>query len=136
MKSSINNKNMNKQLLIIIGIALLLGIVGLWYLYIVIPRTSEASVNSFEECVKLHPVITLQYPAQCTTKDGRTFIDSTTPTPTSTPTIGMANPASVNCVQNGGLLQIVEEANGQVGMCTLPSGRVCEEWAFFRGDCK
>ncbi len=45
---------------------------------------------------------------------------------------GIANPASVNCVNIGGTLAIVDEANGQVGYCHLPDGRVCEEWALFR----
>jgi putative hemolysin len=50
---------------------------------------------------------------------------------------GLANPASVNCVQTlGGQLQIVDTAQGQIGMCHLPDGRVCEEWALFRdGSC-
>ncbi len=48
----------------------------------------------------------------------------------------IANPASVNCVNNGGNLSIVKDANGgEVGMCTLPDGTVCEDWAYFRGEC-
>lgn len=49
---------------------------------------------------------------------------------------GLANPASVNCVDMGGTLEIKDETDGQVGYCTLPGGKVCEEWALFRGDCK
>lgn len=50
---------------------------------------------------------------------------------------GIANPASVHCVQElGGQLEIVDTAQGQVGMCRLPDGRVCEEWSLFRdGTC-
>jgi putative hemolysin len=48
----------------------------------------------------------------------------------------LANPASVNCVQKlGGTLEIADEANGQVGYCHLPDGRVCEEWSLMRGGC-
>jgi len=48
----------------------------------------------------------------------------------------MANPASVNCVNNGGTLQIVTADDGsQSGMCTLANGHVCEEWAYYRGEC-
>ena len=47
----------------------------------------------------------------------------------------IANPASVNCIKNGGELSIVDEAEGQVGMCTLLDGTVCEEWAYFREEC-
>lgn len=49
--------------------------------------------------------------------------------------VGMANPASVNCTRRGGKLSIVSTSAGQVGMCTLPSGRQCEEWALMRGEC-
>jgi putative hemolysin len=44
----------------------------------------------------------------------------------------IANPASVNCVNIGGTLEIRDEAQGQVGYCHLKDGRVCEEWGLFR----
>ncbi len=47
----------------------------------------------------------------------------------------IANPASTNCIDNNGTLNIIDTNEGQVGMCTLPSGKVCEEWAYFRGEC-
>jgi putative hemolysin len=50
---------------------------------------------------------------------------------------GMANPASVNCVNVGGTLEIKDSAAGQYGMCTFSNGTSCEEWALFRGEgCK
>ncbi|MBI2611031.1 DUF333 domain-containing protein [Candidatus Kaiserbacteria bacterium] len=50
--------------------------------------------------------------------------------------MGIANPASTNCVNLGGTLEIVDEAEGQIGLCHMPDGRVCEEWALFRdGTC-
>lgn len=50
--------------------------------------------------------------------------------------VGMANPASTNCIEMGGTLEIVEGADGQFGLCHLPDGRVCDEWALFRdGNC-
>jgi len=50
---------------------------------------------------------------------------------------GLANPASVNCVNQGGTLEVSQDASGgAVGYCHLKDGRVCEEWAFFRdGSC-
>ena len=45
---------------------------------------------------------------------------------------GVANPASVDCLNRSGTVEIRNEANGQVGYCHLPDGRVCEEWALFR----
>jgi len=50
---------------------------------------------------------------------------------------GLANPASVNCVNIGGKVEIKDSAAGQYGMCTFTNGTTCEEWALFRGEgCK
>ncbi|MDD5306065.1 MAG: DUF333 domain-containing protein [Deltaproteobacteria bacterium] len=50
--------------------------------------------------------------------------------------VRIANPASVNCVKNGGRLEIRTEAAGQYGVCVFADGSRCEEWAFFRGECR
>ncbi|CAJ92111.1 Hemolysin [Cupriavidus necator] len=55
--------------------------------------------------------------------------------PGSAQTIGKPNPASVNCTQRGGKLQIVSTPAGQSGICIFPSGKQCEEWALMRGEC-
>lgn len=49
--------------------------------------------------------------------------------------IGMANPASVNCLDKGGSLEMRENKKGQYGVCIFEDNRQCEERAFFRGDC-
>jgi len=49
--------------------------------------------------------------------------------------VQIANPASVNCIDNGGELEILDGDNGQYGLCTFDDGSVCEEWAFFREEC-
>jgi putative hemolysin len=50
--------------------------------------------------------------------------------------VGIANPASTNCLQQGGRSEIRNGAQGQYGVCIFPDGRVCEEWALFRdGRC-
>jgi putative hemolysin len=46
--------------------------------------------------------------------------------------IGLANPASVYCTEQGGKLEIRGESNGQVGYCRLPNGTLVEEWAHYR----
>jgi putative hemolysin len=48
----------------------------------------------------------------------------------------IANPASVKCVNDGGQEKIVTEALGQAGLCMFNDGTVCDEWAYFRGECK
>ncbi|WP_442582757.1 putative hemolysin [Mesorhizobium sp. ASY16-5R] len=48
---------------------------------------------------------------------------------------GMANPASVHCGEIGGRSEIRTAADGsQYGVCNMPDGRVCEEWALFRDN--
>jgi len=49
--------------------------------------------------------------------------------------VSIANPASVNCVNNGGKLKILENDKGQYGICTLPDGTECDEWAYYREEC-
>lgn len=50
--------------------------------------------------------------------------------------IGMPNPASVYCEQNSGTLILVDTLKGGYGLCSFPDGSKCEEWAYFRGECK
>jgi putative hemolysin len=54
-----------------------------------------------------------------------------------TPEADMPNPASVYCEQNGGNLELRQDASGGVaGICVFPDGSECDEWAYFRSDCK
>jgi putative hemolysin len=49
----------------------------------------------------------------------------------------LANPASTNCVEKGGLVEIRTEmsSQGQVGYCVFTDNSECEEWSFFRDEC-
>ena len=49
--------------------------------------------------------------------------------------VALANPASVHCIYLGGKLISKRTPQGELGMCQLPSGKVCEEWTLFRGEC-
>lgn len=52
------------------------------------------------------------------------------------PGAGLANPASVYCVDNGGILEIRQDnQGGQFGVCIFPGGASCEEWSYYRGEC-
>jgi putative hemolysin len=54
-----------------------------------------------------------------------------------TPESGLPNPASVNCKQKGGKLELRQDASGGVsGICHFADGSECEEWAYFRSECK
>jgi putative hemolysin len=64
------------------------------------------------------------------------------PLPTNTvsadekPLAGIANPASVYCVNQGYQNEIrKDEAGNEFGVCIFPDNSECEEWAFFRGEC-
>lgn len=58
------------------------------------------------------------------------------PAPTQTSTGQIANPASENCVRQGGTLVIQKRGDGgEYGVCVFEDNRQCEEWAMFRGEC-
>ncbi len=69
---------------------------------------------------------------------GITLLASCSPAQTtSTAGPNMPNPAAVYCEQHGGKLEIVTAAEGsQTGLCIFPDGSTCDEWAYFRGECK
>lgn len=49
--------------------------------------------------------------------------------------IWMANPASTNCIEKGGKLEMRKNKNGEYGVCLFEDNRQCEERALLRGDC-
>lgn len=49
--------------------------------------------------------------------------------------VGMPNPASENCIAQGGTLEIRQGEGGEVGYCIFADGSECEEWALMRGEC-
>lgn len=50
---------------------------------------------------------------------------------------GLANPASVNCLNKGGAEETrVDSAGGQYGVCKFSDGSECDSWKFFRGECE
>ncbi len=69
---------------------------------------------------------------KCVSEDRITAISC----PASSPQAGLANPASVNCVNDmGGTLEIKKDPEGnEYGVCHLPDGSACEEWALYRGE--
>lgn len=55
---------------------------------------------------------------------------------TPTPEAGLPNPASENCVKQGGTVTIQKRGDGgEYGVCFFEDNRQCEEWALQRGDC-
>ena len=66
------------------------------------------------------------------------LLTSCSPNPGSpTPAANLPNPASVYCEENGGILELRTDASGAVaGVCIFPDGSECDEWAYFRQECK
>lgn len=65
----------------------------------------------------------------CQTKDN-------SPTESRDAKTSLANPASVNCVQKGGIDVIKNKPDGsQYGLCFFEDNMACEEWAMLRGEC-
>ena len=64
--------------------------------------------------------------------DGQPAPKPVGPNPIGPSPIGMPNPASKYCADIGGRSEIGREAQGEVGYCHLPDGRVVEEWQLFR----
>jgi hypothetical protein len=61
---------------------------------------------------------------------------SATSTASSTGSAAIANPASTYCEQKGGTVEIRDFIDGQTGFCIFEDGSECEEWEFFRQECK
>jgi len=51
------------------------------------------------------------------------------------PPTQLANPASANCVQQGGRHVVEPGPGGELGVCLFEDNRQCEEWALLRGAC-
>ena len=51
--------------------------------------------------------------------------------------VGLANPASVFCLNQGGKSERRTDSNGgEYALCHLPNGQVVEEWEYFRKHAK
>jgi putative hemolysin len=58
------------------------------------------------------------------------------PAPVTESSSQIANPASENCVKQGGTLSIQKRGDGgEYGVCAFEDNRQCEEWALMRGEC-
>jgi len=55
--------------------------------------------------------------------------------PQPAPPTQLANPASVNCVAQGGRHVVERGPGGELGVCLFEDNRQCEEWALLRGEC-
>ena len=50
------------------------------------------------------------------------------------PAVGLANPASVFCVESGGRSEIRSDSTGQTVVCVLPDGSEVDEWEYYRAN--
>lgn len=64
-------------------------------------------------------------------------VDQPAEPPAEEPAANMPNPASGYCEEQGGTVEIRSDADGnQYGVCVFDDGSECDEWAFYRGECK
>lgn len=78
-------------------------------------------------------IIILMILTACATPQTQGTPESAT---TDMPLANIPNPASVYCTEQGNKLEIVTAPNGsQSGVCVFPDGSVCDEWAYYRGEC-
>ena len=49
--------------------------------------------------------------------------------------VGLANPAAVKCAEDGGTSEPYATAGGEAALCVFEDKSICEEWAYFRGEC-
>ncbi len=57
-------------------------------------------------------------------------------TATDIPQVGIPNPASVYCKEQGNKHEIQMAVDGsQSGVCIFADGSTCDEWAYYRGEC-
>ncbi len=57
--------------------------------------------------------------------------------PTPAGVASVANPASTYCERNGGTVEFRQDASGNVtGVCVFPDKTECDEWAYYRDQCK
>ena len=126
-------KNSKIFLLFILFVIFLGLIVFVLFKILKNPReeNNDSSIDSFEDCVAAGYLIMESYPRRCSIPDGETFTEVIEDTSSQTDEAGLANPASVYCSENGGILEIRDE----VGYCMFEDGSSCEEWAFYRGEC-
>lgn len=48
----------------------------------------------------------------------------------------LANPASVNCQEKGGKVELIQRIDGSIyGVCLFPDKTECEEWKFLKEEC-
>ena len=64
-------------------------------------------------------------------KEGEQMASNKVPTEAAIP-----NPASKNCLDKGGKLEMREETAGTLGICKFSDGTECEEWKFYRNECR
>lgn len=98
-----------------------------------IQATTGINPQWTKEVLKVPGVITKEESAKIFNQVLSTFkfIDQVSPTPAKE--AGMANPAAVYCIQQGGKSQIITASDGsQSGRCNFADGRTCDEWEYFR----
>ena len=65
----------------------------------------------------------------------RSVVNTQTPSSLSCENVSIANPAATYCAMLGYQSLTQETAEGQLSVCAMPDGAVCDAWQFLRGTC-
>lgn len=124
---------MKKRFPLAAGILFILAAsVALYYFLVVYPKIQMNKITNYDQCAAAGYPIQESYPSKCVLPNGKSF------TQVVNNNAGLANPASTNCEEKGGTLEMRADPSGggQDGYCKFSDGSECEEWAFYRGECK
>ncbi len=50
--------------------------------------------------------------------------------------VGIANPAAVKCLDDGGSLEAYMTEAGEASLCVFEDDSICNQWAYYRGECQ
>lgn len=133
-----NKLKINNFVVVILSVVFIFFIIFFW----VMPKVrengekiSESKINNFEDCVAEGNPVMESYPRQCASQ-GVTFVEEIANNlREESKEVSIANPASKNCLDLGGTVEMRENKVGQYGVCLFEDNRQCEEWALFRREC-
>ena len=92
-------------------------------------KTDVVVVTNFEECLAAGAPVMESYPRQCKI-NGKTFTEEVQEQ------TQLSNPASQNCDEKGGTLEMrKDKQGGEYGVCIFEDNKQCEEWTLFNGKC-
>jgi hypothetical protein len=145
----------NLKAFIIIVIALLAPLLAYYYMN----KAPDDDMSTFRECTNAGYTILDGTPRKCVTPDKKVYLETTAEKnctnlcgdgrcqrgaceetektcPGDCAGPDEPNNASIYCIRKGGrTTERMDENGSKYGVCVLKSGKECDEWAYYRGEC-